>query len=46
MYHKEVIEDLIAFIGSLDGLGDKTSLAAKVQQRFALVKERSVYYGE
>lgn len=44
MYHKELIDDLIAAIGEADGIADKAALAASIQQKYSLVKDRSVYY--
>jgi hypothetical protein len=44
MYNREIIEQLADFISSKDGITDKNSLQASVQQAFHLVKERSVFY--
>lgn len=46
MYNKRVINYLIKFIESNDGIADKQKLAALVQKKFELVKDRSVYYCE
>lgn len=44
MYNKRVIDDLVQFIESNDGIADKEKLAQLVQREFHLVKDRSVYY--
>lgn len=44
MYNKRVIDDLVQFIESNDGIADKEKLARLVQREFHLVKDRSVYY--
>ena len=46
MYNREIIDCLVKFISDRDGVSDKASLATQVQERFKLVKDRSVYYGE
>ncbi len=43
--HKDVFA-LINFIQGLDGVGNKSTLIKKVQERFHLTKDRSVYYSE
>ncbi len=43
--HKDVFT-LINFIQVLDGIGNKSTLIKKVQERFHLTKDRSVYYSE
>lgn len=45
MYHRDLIEKLVTFIQSQNGIGDKRALAHLVQQAFGLTKDRSVYYG-
>lgn len=44
MYNREIIERLVAFITSRDGVTDKSRLQTSVQHTFNLVKERSVFY--
>lgn len=44
MYNREIIDRLVDFISSKDGIGDKNRLQTAVQQTFALVKDRSVFY--
>lgn len=46
MYNREVVERLVDFISSRDGIADKSRLSSSVQQVFDLVKERSVFYCE
>lgn len=46
MYNREMIERLIAFVSSKDGVTDKSGLSFSVQQAFNLIKERSVFYCE
>lgn len=46
MYNKELIEELVEFISDRNGIADKASLSTQVQQRFSLVKDRSVFYGD
>ncbi len=43
--HKDVFT-LINFIQGLDGVGNKSTLIKKVQERFHLTKDRSIYYSE
>jgi len=43
--HKDVFT-LINFIRGLDGIGNKSTLITKVQNKFHLTKDRSVYYSE
>ena len=43
--HKDVFT-LINFIRELDGIGNKSTLIRKVQNKFHLTKDRSVYYSE
>ena len=44
MYNKTVIDELIKFVELNDGIADKSKLLDKVQEKFKLVKDRSVYY--
>lgn len=46
MYHREIVDQLAAFVSERNGIADKSCLASQVQQAFGLVKERSVFYGE
>ena len=46
MYNFEIVEQLIEYISSKDGIADKKVLERQVQQEFELVKERSVFYGK
>lgn len=39
-----MLEELVEFVRSQDGINDKTALAALVSERFNCVKDRSVYY--
>lgn len=43
--HKDVLT-LISFIKGLDGIGNKSTLIKKVQEKFHLIKDRSIYYSE
>lgn len=43
MYNKRVMVDLINFIESNNGIGDKAKLADLVKQRYALTLDRKVY---
>lgn len=45
MYQREIIEELVNFVLERDGIADKGLLSAQVQERFHLVKDRSVFYG-
>jgi N-acetylglucosamine kinase-like BadF-type ATPase len=45
MINKKVFE-LVDFIRSKDGIGNKAELINAVQKEFALTKDRSVYYSE
>jgi len=42
----EDVFTLINFIDELDGIGSKSSLIKKVQDKFHLTKDRSIYYNE
>lgn len=44
MYNSEIIKRLITFISRYDGITDKTVLSSIVQDEFALIKDRSVFY--
>lgn len=46
MYNKELIGQLVEFILDRDGIADKILLTTQVQQRFNLVRDRSVFYGD
>lgn len=43
--HKDIFT-LINFIQGLDGIGNKSTLIKKAQEKFHLTKDRSVYYSE
>ena len=43
--HKDVFS-LINFIRELDGIGNKSTLIEKVQNKFHLTRDRSIYYSE
>lgn len=43
MYNREIIKELIDFVKSIDGTGDKEKVKALVQKRFSLIKDRSVF---
>lgn len=45
MMHNETLK-LISYIQSQDGIGNKSELIKKVQEKFGLTKDRSVYYSE
>ena len=44
MYNREKIKSLVLFITSYDGIADKRLLARKVQERFQMTQDRSVFY--
>lgn len=46
MYNRDVIEQLAQYVFSQNGISDKAILQTSVQQKFNLVKERSVFYCE
>lgn len=46
MYNTSVIHQLVSFVESNNGIGDKARLAALVQEKFSLTKDRSVYYND
>ena len=46
MYNKDIIEQLTQYIFSQNGIADKALLQSSVQQKFHLIKERSVFYCE
>lgn len=44
MYNAVIINELIEFIRSKNGIADKTKLADLVQKKFSLIQDRKVYY--
>ena len=42
MYNRDIIEQLTQYIFSQNGIADKALLQSSVQQKFHLIKERSV----
>ncbi|MBR2207178.1 MAG: hypothetical protein IJ859_00025 [Synergistaceae bacterium] len=44
MYNSEKIKSLVSFVTRYDGIADKKLLAEKVQARFEMTKDRSVFY--
>lgn len=46
MYNRDVIEDLVEFVTSRNGIADKRKLAAEIQKRYDLIRARSVFYGK
>lgn len=46
MYNRDIILDLKKFVSSKDGIQDKKTLSVQIQQRYSLVKDRSVFYGK
>ncbi|MBQ8429676.1 MAG: hypothetical protein IJX30_06230 [Clostridia bacterium] len=46
MYNREIIKELIDFVKSIDGTGDKEKVKSLVQKRFSLIKDRSVFYND
>ena len=46
MYNREAVSSLIQFIESKDGMANKLTLAAVVQNEFGLTRDRSVYYSQ
>lgn len=46
MYNYKIIQQLIDFVISKNGLIDKATLSQEIQQKFQLIKERSVFYGQ
>ncbi|MBQ3021981.1 MAG: hypothetical protein IJD91_01465 [Clostridia bacterium] len=46
MYNREIINELITYVESLNGLGNKEKVKTLVQNRFSLIKDRSVFYNE
>ena len=45
-YDKQTSFELIDFIKSKDGIGNKAVLIEAVQKKFGLTKDRSVFYSE
>lgn len=46
MYHKKSVENLVQYIESFHGIGDKEKLSKMVQEEFSLVKDRKVFVGD
>lgn len=46
IYNKKLNEQLGEFVLNRDGIADKILLTTQVQQRFNLVRDRSVFYGD
>lgn len=46
MYNSEIIKELIDYVKSIDGTGDKEKVKSLVQKRFSLIKDRSVFYND
>lgn len=46
MFNREIIKELIEFVKTLDGVGDKEKVKTSVQNKFSLTKDRSVFYNE
>ena len=46
MYNREIIKELVDFVKSLEGSGDKEKVKSLVQKKFSLIKDRSVFYNE
>lgn len=46
MYNREIIKELIDFVKSIDGTGDKEKVKSLVQKKFSLTKDRSVFYND
>lgn len=44
MYNRNIIEQLVRFITSNNGIADKGRLSSRVQQEFRLTKDRSVFF--
>lgn len=44
MYNKNIINNLVEYIESLNGTADKEKVKTLVQNKFSLIKERSVFY--
>ena len=44
MYNKGVVDELVHTVAANHGIGDKSALAALIQKKFGLTKDRSVYY--
>lgn len=44
MYNSNVINQLINYVGTLNGIADKNKLAESVKNKFSLVKDGKVYY--
>lgn len=46
MYNRESIQKFVNFVQDNDGIANKAELSASVKERFGLVRDRSIYYGE
>lgn len=44
MYNREIIEQLVEFISSRDGIIDKNRLALQVQDAFGLTQDKNIFY--
>lgn len=44
MYNVQIINQLVSFITSLNGIADKDSLSSEVQYKFTLTRDRKVFY--
>ena len=43
MYNREIVKELIDFVQSLEGTGDKEKVKSLVQKKFSLIEDRSVF---
>ena len=43
MYNKRVMDNLVRYVESLDGIADKAKLEEAVQKKFSLIQDRKVY---
>lgn len=46
MYNRHVMDEFVTFIQNKNGMADKNTLAASVQQKFHLIRDRSVFYSD
>lgn len=46
MYNKCLIDQLVGFIESLNGIGNKTQIEYQVKDKFGLTKNRSIFYND
>lgn len=44
MYNKDLVDNVIEFVSANHGISNKSELASLVQQKYQLIKDRSVYY--